>query len=216
MSIFNKIGNNYSSQISKCGGKWGVHDYFIWHKIRYLENNFLNNMPSDSVILDYGTGSGSYIEALDSHKHIMIGVEPCLDMIKYRKVAVFDGNQLPFKDKCFDFIYSICVFHHILPDKRKASINEIKRVLKPDGTFLLIEHNLLNPITRSLVARLEMDKDAMFLSPKESLVLLSKYFSRISRSYILFFPEFLKSLVYFEKYLSGLPLGGQYSIVCRG
>lgn len=71
-----------------------------------------------------------------------------------------DIQQLPFEDNCFDFIVSTCVFCSV-PDPVKGLL-EIKRVCKPTGKIIMIEHmrsenpllgfgmDLFNPITVNL------------------------------------------------------------------
>lgn len=58
-----------------------------------------------------------------------------------------DAQRLPFADNQFDAVVSTLVFCSI-PEPMQALV-EIKRVLRPDGRFLLLEHvRGLNPITR--------------------------------------------------------------------
>ena len=47
-----------------------------------------------------------------------------------------DGENLPFKDSCFDVVYSFGVLHHT-PDTQRA-IDEIYRVLKPGGKCVIM------------------------------------------------------------------------------
>jgi ubiquinone/menaquinone biosynthesis C-methylase UbiE len=47
-----------------------------------------------------------------------------------------DAERLPFKDNIFDVVYSFGVLHHT-PDTQSA-INEIHRVLKPDGKSVVM------------------------------------------------------------------------------
>lgn len=50
-----------------------------------------------------------------------------------------DGENLPFKDKTFDFVLSYGVLHHS-EDTQKA-FDEVYRVLKPGGSFLIMVYN---------------------------------------------------------------------------
>jgi len=55
-----------------------------------------------------------------------------------RKV-VGDGQRLPFRNNTFDLVFSEYVFEH-LPDP-KSALNEIDRVLKPGGSFVVLVPN---------------------------------------------------------------------------
>lgn len=48
-----------------------------------------------------------------------------------------DKFTFPYKDKQFDFIFATSVFTHMLPAQIKQYLQEITRVLKPDGNVLL-------------------------------------------------------------------------------
>ncbi len=50
-----------------------------------------------------------------------------------------DAENLPFADASFDIVYSNGVLHHV-PDMARA-FREAKRVLKPDGQFIVILYN---------------------------------------------------------------------------
>ncbi len=52
------------------------------------------------------------------------------------------SDQLPFEKNTFDRIFSTLAFHHLLPEKKIATIGEILRVLKPDGEFHLADYGL--------------------------------------------------------------------------
>jgi ubiquinone/menaquinone biosynthesis C-methylase UbiE len=54
-------------------------------------------------------------------------------------LIVGDAEQLPFEDNTFDVVYSFGVLHHT-PDTQK-SIDEVRRVLKPDGIAVIMLYN---------------------------------------------------------------------------
>lgn len=67
--------------------------------------------------------------------------------------SVEDAAQLSFEDASFDLIVSQNVFHHI--SNWPAAVNEIARVLKPEGFLLWLDlafpkfiHTLLQPLVK--------------------------------------------------------------------
>ena len=59
---------------------------------------------------------------------------------------VYDGYKLPFDNNSVDVVGSINVLEHT--DDTESFLNEIFRVLKPDGIFVLVCPNFLS-ITNS-------------------------------------------------------------------
>lgn len=55
----------------------------------------------------------------------------------------YDGATLPFADKTFDTVASLCVFEHVT--NVEAILTEISRVLKPGGRMIIIGPNLSGP-----------------------------------------------------------------------
>jgi hypothetical protein len=86
-------------------------------------------------------------------------------------------------------------------------------VLKPGGTFAIIEHNPYNPVTRGIVKRTPVDADAILLKPSETRSLMGRQgFAIRDLQYFLYLPEKLyRSLGALETIFLGLPLGGQYA-----
>jgi ubiquinone/menaquinone biosynthesis C-methylase UbiE len=129
------------------------------------------------------------------------------------KFQWFDGKHVPFKDESFDAIFIACIFHHVPLDEHEALMNEAKRVLKKGGRLYLFEHNPYNPGTQYLVKTCVFDGNAHLLTASHFKKLFkSQGFSINFIKYIVFFPNWklLKPFRSLEKYLSWLPLGGQY------
>jgi ubiquinone/menaquinone biosynthesis C-methylase UbiE len=106
-----------------------------------------HNLSPESVILDFGCGSGKMVKELcelgynafgcgtrfnieenvDTEALMSAGILRTIDLKNYR---------LPFEDNTFDFIYSHSVFEHV--QNYSESLSEIVRVLKPEGFCLHI------------------------------------------------------------------------------
>ena len=49
------------------------------------------------------------------------------------------GDELPYPDESFDHVFSSFMFHHVpAPEKRKF-LEAVRRVLKPDGSFHMLD-----------------------------------------------------------------------------
>jgi SAM-dependent methyltransferase len=98
-----------------------------------------------SVILDFGCGSGRYVQELRDHGYQAFGCDINMkseenvdtdSMVKNEIVRSIDLKNyiLPFKDNTFDLVISDQVFEHV--KNYSETISEISRVLKPDGFCL--------------------------------------------------------------------------------
>jgi SAM-dependent methyltransferase len=87
-------------------------------------------------VLDFGCGSKPYESVFNNaKKYIGIDVEVSGHNHQNSKVDVyFDGVHIPFEDCSFDSVVCFDVMEHV-PDLR-GTLQEIGRVIKPNGTFL--------------------------------------------------------------------------------
>jgi SAM-dependent methyltransferase len=91
-------------------------------------------IQKDSKLIDVGSGNGSFISYLKDKKGInALECDGSIDGIN------FESDKLKFDDNMFDFITFIAVIEH-LKDPTNL-INEMKRVLKPDGILITIAPN---------------------------------------------------------------------------
>jgi len=65
--------------------------------------------------------------------------------------SYIENNKLNYPDNTFDFISCILTLHHIPNNKLNLFIKEIHRILKPSGSFILIEHNALTDYDKILI-----------------------------------------------------------------
>ena len=66
---------------------------------------------------------------------------------------LMDAHKLQFEDESFDFVFGAAILHHL---NMVTALNEIHRVLKPNGKILFVEPLDMNPvgkIVRSLTKK---------------------------------------------------------------
>ena len=196
--------------------------YFAEMKVRLLQS-----LETDKPlkVLDVGCGDGTTeqfmqqyfpqwkTEGIDiSAKSIEVATKRNLTGANF---AVYDGCNFPFADECFDLVFIAGVLHHVDFTLHQALMKEINRTLKKGGRLVLFEHNPLNPLTRYLVKTCVFDLQAKLLQHfYTSKLLIQNNLLIKQKKFIIFFPRkgLLSKLIFLEKYLYWLPLGGQYFI----
>jgi SAM-dependent methyltransferase len=106
------------------------------------------NQISPSKILDIGCGQGICSDYIDLHDRYYTGIEPSSFMVdrakelysqKNRTFLLGNAYNLPFCDGAFDAVFSVLVWHLLSVIKKAAA--ELSRVLKPNGSFLIMTAN---------------------------------------------------------------------------
>ena len=110
------------------------------------------NIQPDHHMLDIGCGTGSFVVLLKRQfpaAHV-IGLDPdpkalrrSQDKLARAGVAVqLDrgfSDELPYEKQSFDRVFSSFMFHHLDGQQRKETLREVLRVLKPGGSFHLLD-----------------------------------------------------------------------------
>lgn len=121
-------------------------------------------------VLEVGGGTGKNIPyypddievtAIDfSEKMLAKATRKASELNKKVKLIHMDAQNMDFPDNTFDTVFTTCVFCSV-PDPVKG-LEEIRRVCKPDGNIIMIEHvrsekkvlglimDTLNPVTVNL------------------------------------------------------------------
>lgn len=111
--------------------------FCLWDIVKEFSNNFCKK----SYILDAGCGNGKNIKYFNDKCNI-IGIDKCQKFVEICNNQGFnvlnsDIRSLPFEDNSFDFVMSIAVIHHFDKEEdRIKAVNEMLRVLKPNGSLL--------------------------------------------------------------------------------
>ncbi len=120
-------------------------------------------VPGDRV-LDIGCGNGRFFEVFQKdYRYFGIDVSEVMVRIARSKYPegnfqVADALNLPFPDNYFDKIFSLAVIHHIPSlELRLKFLKEAKRVLRPQGAFILTVWNL-SPLQMILIGEWERFK----------------------------------------------------------
>ena len=190
--------------------------YFAAYKIELVR---ANTQPIVRRILEYGCGIGRNIEYL---RKAFPNVEVVGTDISEASLAIASAENPDVRFEIerpgldlgqFDLIFVAGVFHHIAPAKRIEVCKVLASRLATSGALFVFEHNPFNPVTRRIVSSCPYDADAVLLKPAELGDLLAQAnLTTTTQAYCLFIPPTLAKLASVEKYLSWLPLGGQYWI----
>lgn len=100
------------------------------------------------LLLDIGCNWGRWSIAAARKGYSPVGIDPNLDgIIAARKVSrqlgvnaryiVADARFLPFASGFFDIVFSNGVLQHFSKENVKVTLNDVARVLKPQGTCLI-------------------------------------------------------------------------------
>ncbi len=119
-----------------------VEDYDEWFNKNYdwydAELNAIRCFIPEAKLkgMEVGVGTGRFAQPLG----INLAIEPSMQMLKKAKQRGIQGclavaEALPFSDKVFDFVLMVTTICFI--DNVKQSFQEVYRVLKPEGFFLV-------------------------------------------------------------------------------
>jgi ubiquinone/menaquinone biosynthesis C-methylase UbiE len=203
-------------------------DFFAEYKIRDVVGLMSCSQQSTEPlkILDFGAGTGNSIPyfakyfpsakltCVDvSKKSIEIAAERFPGMAEY---TLFDGRSLPFFEQEFDLVFTACVFHHIPEAMHRPLFEEIRRVMRDDGRFVIFEHNPRNPLTRIAVDACPFDENAVLIDA-DTLAgrVKSAGFKQVTSKYRIFFPRIFKFLRSLEQRMGRIPFGAQYYVTAK-
>ncbi len=133
-----------------------------WHHLKFTHLRGYFRAPQ--YHLDIGCGPGTFIGTLDEAIE-SVGIDIALPQILYaranygapwRKFEVIERGRLPFDAGTFDVVTCIELVEHLPLDEALSLCVEARRVLKPDGLFVVTtpDYGGLWPALEWLVNRL--------------------------------------------------------------
>lgn len=110
------------------------------------------NIDASHKILDVGCGTGTFAVQLKQLYPTaqVVGIDPdpkALGRAKIKtqrtavSVALDQGfaDELPYETNSFDRVFSSFMFHHLEEREREQALKEVLRVLRPGGSFHLVD-----------------------------------------------------------------------------
>ncbi len=223
---FDTYAGDYTESVERSVGFTGRRiEFFHQRKVdvlRRIGTRHLDSMATASV-LDVGCGAGVTGAMLKPHVGSVHGVDVSPLMVEQARqrdpgcsYEFFDGSRLPFAEGSFDLVVTICVLHHVPPDRWSSFTAELVRATRPGGLVVIIEHNRLNPLTRRAVNACEFDHDAVLVPQARARRLLHAAGAGPAEIHnFLFSPLGGLPGSALDRMLSSVPLGGQYAAAAR-
>lgn len=226
---FDVHAKNYSEVLDKSIGLSGEDSaYFAEYKIRDLHRELAERGAGSGAglrLLDFGCGVGASMPHARRYfaKAELLGVdvsEESLELARMRhgdfaRFFVMTGGELPAEAAALDAAYAMCVFHHVDEAMQIELLSKVRSRLKPGGLLMVYEHNPFNPLTVRVVNNCPFDENAKLIRASDMAKRCREAgFRGVQVKYRVFFPGFLKVFRFAERFLSWLPLGGQYYVRC--
>ena len=145
-SVYDDIAPSYDQ---------GIRPFDRWF-LSALRRKLLAMLPADASILELGAGTGLNFGYYPPRAK-GAAIEPSSEMLRVAKrkakpagvrLVQSCAEQLPFRNGAFDAAFATLVFCSV--SSPEGAFAEIRRVVKPGGTVLLLEHvrpkGLLGPV----------------------------------------------------------------------
>jgi ubiquinone/menaquinone biosynthesis C-methylase UbiE len=120
----------------------GLLEEFLARQRARKANSFISKEQRKGRVLDIGCGSYPFFLVSTKFKE-KYGMDPSVsvNLVKNQKIYLsktgVSKKKLVFKDNYFDVVTMLAVFEHIEHDSLNFVLNEIRRVLKKNGVFII-------------------------------------------------------------------------------
>ncbi len=146
--VCNRLQGFYADNPPVINTYWS---YQVGEGVVNFTKHYLKEKKSPHV-LDYGCGPGFLIGYFLKEGFDTFGVDMSPESVavvnqnlgndpKFHGAKVFDGGKLPYPDDFFDAITCTEVIEHVLDKHIDIFLNELRRILKPEGCLILTTPN---------------------------------------------------------------------------
>lgn len=113
------------------------------------------NFEKNKRILDIGCGAGNLLvdirqRANNMNNRLVVGADYSQEIVKFALTkfrndeskpffVICDASHLPFKPGTFDVCFNVLLLHHLPLPLKVQALNEVARILTPDGSCLLMD-----------------------------------------------------------------------------
>jgi ubiquinone/menaquinone biosynthesis C-methylase UbiE len=124
-------------------------------------------LQPDHRVLEIGCGTGTVLALIKSlHPSAdVVGLDPDPKALAraQRKVERLGASiqldrgfadELPYRDQTYDRVLSSFMFHHLTVEEKQRTLGEVHRVLKPTGSFHLVDFGAEHDHSGGLLTRL--------------------------------------------------------------
>lgn len=219
----------YEKNISKTMKEyWENYDF----KANLLENHLKEFIPKKKYenILDLGCGDGRGTASINKIGKNMFCLDTSFNLLKLLKsrnlsnitLINADAKKLPFPDNFFDLIISLSMVEHIEYKYISQVFNEVYRVLKKDGIFLvrndawfygILEKMRILPGRKKFVIKSDPTHINMMTPWKFKKAIKNSRFKIIKEDYFPFYRYKKKYKIQFPKFLSSI-FATHANIIC--
>jgi trans-aconitate methyltransferase len=225
MPQFDRHAETYDEDLNRALSVTGEEKrFFAERRIAFLAKCLKKWGESPRSAVDYGCGTGDTLPLLKEFLglELVIGLDVSMKSLEIAKSShkneayTFAELGAYTPDAGIDLVYTNGVFHHIPARDRSGAIAYIHSCLRPKGIFAFCENNPLNPGTRYVMSQCSFDHDAIRIRAGAAKKLVEESgFQVLAVDYLFFFPKFLSAFRDLEPYLTKVPFGAQYQILCR-
>jgi ubiquinone/menaquinone biosynthesis C-methylase UbiE len=157
---FSELGERerkrYNEGLQRDGyGKFFNHCRYFYIRRRYQLIKQIMQYAQDKKVLEIGsTGWTGWLEKNSilpssltciniSDVELQTGIDSAVNTTNCPDFILMDAHDLQFEDGTFDFVFGDAILHHL---NIGPALDEIYRVLKPNGKILFVEPLDINPV----------------------------------------------------------------------